>query len=79
MNYLCILSYGLDLKQQIKVLKSEILGIHFFFVVITWLNKQLNEIQMTRKQEVSGTSTSPSGATPRTGISPHSMVIVMSL
>ncbi|CAI5776669.1 Spindle assembly abnormal protein 6 homolog [Podarcis lilfordi] len=42
--------------------------------VITWLNKQLNEIQMTRKQEVSGTSTSPSGTTPRTGISPHSMV-----
>ncbi|XP_061489803.1 spindle assembly abnormal protein 6 homolog isoform X2 [Rhineura floridana] len=42
--------------------------------VITWLNKQLNEIQMTRKQEVLGTSTSPSNTTSRTGISPHSMV-----
>ncbi|KAH0618376.1 hypothetical protein JD844_017516 [Phrynosoma platyrhinos] len=42
--------------------------------VITWLNKQLNEIQLTRKQDVLGTSTSPSNITARTGNSPHSMV-----
>ncbi|XP_060088242.1 spindle assembly abnormal protein 6 homolog [Heteronotia binoei] len=42
--------------------------------VITWLNKQLNEIQMTKKQEVLGTSTPPSNATTRTGISPHHMI-----
>ncbi|KAM6456925.1 spindle assembly abnormal protein 6 homolog isoform 3-T3 [Liasis olivaceus] len=40
--------------------------------VITWLNKQLNEIQMTRKQEILGTSTSSNTAS-RTGSSPHSM------
>ncbi|XP_062991851.1 spindle assembly abnormal protein 6 homolog [Elgaria multicarinata webbii] len=42
--------------------------------VITWLNKQLNEIQMTKKQEVLASSTSPSNTTSRTGSSPHSMV-----
>ncbi|XP_062835622.1 spindle assembly abnormal protein 6 homolog isoform X2 [Anolis carolinensis] len=41
--------------------------------VITWLNKQLNEIQLTRKQDVLGTSTSPSNITSRTGSSPLSM------
>ncbi|XP_034293227.1 spindle assembly abnormal protein 6 homolog isoform X2 [Pantherophis guttatus] len=40
--------------------------------VITWLNKQLNEIQLTRKQEMLGTSTS-SNTVSRTGSSPHSM------
>ncbi|XP_042317629.1 spindle assembly abnormal protein 6 homolog isoform X4 [Sceloporus undulatus] len=43
--------------------------------VITWLNKQLNEIQMTRKQDMLGTSTSPSNITTRTGSSPHSMQV----
>uniref|UniRef100_A0A8C5RSW6 Spindle assembly abnormal protein 6 homolog n=1 Tax=Laticauda laticaudata TaxID=8630 RepID=A0A8C5RSW6_LATLA len=43
--------------------------------VITWLNKQLNEIQLTRKHEMLGTSTS-SNTVSRTGSSPHSMVIV---
>nr|XP_056701475.1 spindle assembly abnormal protein 6 homolog [Euleptes europaea] len=42
--------------------------------VITWLNKQLNEIQTIKKQEVLGTSTPPSNATTRTGISPHNMI-----
>nr|XP_020644306.1 spindle assembly abnormal protein 6 homolog isoform X3 [Pogona vitticeps] len=42
--------------------------------VITWLNKQLNEIQMTKKQEALGMSTSPSNVISRTGSSPHSMV-----
>uniref|UniRef100_A0A8C5RSB7 Spindle assembly abnormal protein 6 homolog n=1 Tax=Laticauda laticaudata TaxID=8630 RepID=A0A8C5RSB7_LATLA len=42
--------------------------------VITWLNKQLNEIQLTRKHEMLGTSTS-SNTVSRTGSSPHSMVI----
>uniref|UniRef100_A0A674JYL3 Spindle assembly abnormal protein 6 homolog n=1 Tax=Terrapene triunguis TaxID=2587831 RepID=A0A674JYL3_9SAUR len=46
--------------------------------VITWLNKQLNEIQMARKQEILGTSTIPlthsSNGTIRTGTSPHNMV-----
>ncbi|XP_053104849.1 spindle assembly abnormal protein 6 homolog [Hemicordylus capensis] len=42
--------------------------------VITWLNKQLNEIQVTRKQEVLGTSTPPSNTVSRTGISLHNMV-----
>ncbi|XP_066480150.1 spindle assembly abnormal protein 6 homolog isoform X3 [Tiliqua scincoides] len=41
--------------------------------VITWLNKQLNEIQMTRKQEALGTSSTPSNTATRTAISPHSM------
>ncbi|XP_070602575.1 spindle assembly abnormal protein 6 homolog isoform X2 [Erythrolamprus reginae] len=40
--------------------------------VITWLNKQLNEAQLTRKQEMLGTSTS-SNTVSRTGSSPHSM------
>ncbi|XP_039204421.1 spindle assembly abnormal protein 6 homolog isoform X2 [Crotalus tigris] len=40
--------------------------------VITWLNKQLNELQLTRKQEMLGTSTS-SNTVSRTGSSPHSM------
>lgn len=52
-------------------MKSEM---HYFFAVITWLNKQLNEIQLTRKQEMLGTSTS--NTVSRTGSSPHSMVIV---
>uniref|UniRef100_A0A452IWZ2 Spindle assembly abnormal protein 6 homolog n=1 Tax=Gopherus agassizii TaxID=38772 RepID=A0A452IWZ2_9SAUR len=46
--------------------------------VITWLNKQLNEIQMARKQEILGTSTIPlthsSNGTIRTGTSPHNML-----
>ncbi|XP_054835863.1 spindle assembly abnormal protein 6 homolog isoform X2 [Eublepharis macularius] len=42
--------------------------------VITWLNKQLNEIQMTKKQEVLGTSSPPSNTTARIGISPHNMI-----
>ncbi|XP_025053098.1 spindle assembly abnormal protein 6 homolog isoform X3 [Alligator sinensis] len=44
--------------------------------VITWLNKQLNEIQMARKQEVLGTSpispVLPSNS--RIGVSPQNMV-----
>uniref|UniRef100_A0A670YDF7 Spindle assembly abnormal protein 6 homolog n=1 Tax=Pseudonaja textilis TaxID=8673 RepID=A0A670YDF7_PSETE len=40
--------------------------------VITWLNKQLNEIQLARKHEMLGTSTS-SNTVSRTGSSPHSM------
>ncbi|XP_043347003.1 spindle assembly abnormal protein 6 homolog isoform X2 [Dermochelys coriacea] len=46
--------------------------------VITWLNKQLNEIQMARKQEILGTSAIPlihsSNGTIRTGTSPHNML-----
>ncbi|XP_044288171.1 spindle assembly abnormal protein 6 homolog [Varanus komodoensis] len=42
--------------------------------VITWLNKQLNEIQMTKKQDVLAASTSPSNTASRTGSSPHSVV-----
>ncbi|XP_067394489.1 spindle assembly abnormal protein 6 homolog [Emydura macquarii macquarii] len=46
--------------------------------VITWLNKQLNEIQMSRKQQMLGTSTIPpihsSNDGMRTGTSPHNML-----
>jgi len=42
----------------------------FFSPVITWLNKQLNEVQMAKKLETSG-STHGGG---RTAISAHGMV-----
>uniref|UniRef100_A0A8D0HME9 Spindle assembly abnormal protein 6 homolog n=1 Tax=Sphenodon punctatus TaxID=8508 RepID=A0A8D0HME9_SPHPU len=46
--------------------------------VITWLNKQLNEIQMSKKQEALGTSTTPpmhtSNGSIRIGISPYNML-----
>lgn len=50
------------------------LDLFFFFFhfssVITWLNKQLNEVQMTKKMD---TPTSTHGGA-RTAISPHGMV-----
>lgn len=43
----------------------------FLFSVITWLNKQLNEIQMAKKLE---TSAGAHGAVRTAAISPHGMV-----
>ncbi|XP_028918495.1 spindle assembly abnormal protein 6 homolog isoform X1 [Ornithorhynchus anatinus] len=47
--------------------------------VITWLNKQLNESQLTRKQEILGLSTTPSAHISnnsiRSGISPNHNVL----
>uniref|UniRef100_A0A672QLY8 Spindle assembly abnormal protein 6 homolog n=1 Tax=Sinocyclocheilus grahami TaxID=75366 RepID=A0A672QLY8_SINGR len=46
--------------------------------VITWLNKQLNENQLSRKQETLGMFETPAAGL-RTGSVPHNMVIHLSL
>ncbi|XP_048207990.1 spindle assembly abnormal protein 6 homolog isoform X3 [Perognathus longimembris pacificus] len=51
--------------------------------LITWLNKELNENQLVRKQDISGPSTTPSAhassSTIRSGISPNVNVVQFNL
>lgn len=70
-----ILKWQFRYEIEIKGTEKQNAYLVFLCVVIAWLNKQLNEIQMTKKQEVLGTSTPPSNATTRTGISAHNMVM----
>lgn len=52
------------------------LGLHFYTSVITWLNKQLNENQLSRKQEALGMFETPAPGL-RTGSVSHNLVICL--
>lgn len=65
--------------RKIKTVKILYLASYSFIQVITWLNKELNENQLVRKQDVLGPSTTPpahsSSNTIRSGISPNLNVV----
>lgn len=67
------------LHTHIRTYLSPIKIIYFFILtwyssVITWLNKQLNENQLPRKQETLGMFETPAAGL-RTGSVPHNMVM----
>ncbi|KAL4674375.1 hypothetical protein H8959_018309 [Pygathrix nigripes] len=82
-----------DVEQSLRIKEQKVVNILNFCVVtiffphlflkfmllITWLNKELNENQLVRKQDVLGTSTTPpahsSSNTIRSGISPNLNVV----
>ncbi|KAK2500007.1 hypothetical protein MC885_007718 [Smutsia gigantea] len=66
-----------DVGQSLLIKEQEVVNI--LYLLITWLNKELNENQLVRKQDVMGSSTTPpvhsSSNIVRSGISPNSNMV----